>query len=264
MRSRAAIHVESIDGRNRLTELRSDPPLTVRATPDLGRPEVASVHLVGSSAAPLGGDDLHLAVTVGPRAVLEVGSVAAALAQPDPAGRQSRLVIEVVVGGGGSLHWRGQPTVAVRGCNHRTDTSVRLAAGASLAWREELVIGRHEEAPGSVAQSMVVDLDDHGPLLRTQVALGPGWPGSLGGGGAGAGTRSVGTVLVAGPAAGATAERWASLPAIGDRPGGQVRSAIMLLDGPGVLLQAVSSSAGALSTFLDAASAVISPDAPRP
>lgn len=249
MRARASIHVEFVDGRNRLTALRSDPPLTVRATPDGSRPEVASVHLVGSSAAPLGGDDLHLGVTVGPGAVLEVATVAAALAQPDPAGRRSYLVVDVEVGGAGSLHWRGQPTVAVRGCDHHTVTTVRLGPDASLVWREELVLGRHEEVSGSVAQSMAIDLDGHGPLLRTQIALGPAWPGSLGEGGAGTGTRSVGTVLVAGPSAGGAAERWASLAIV--RDAGRVRSAVMALDGPGVLLQAVSPSAGAVSAFLD-------------
>lgn len=256
MRACAVIHVEQVGGANRLTEMRSDPPLTVRTTAGHRRADAAGVHLVGSGAAPLGGDDLHLKVRVGAGAAIEIGSVAAALAQPDPAGRASRLAVDVDVAAGGWLCWRGQPMVAVRGCTHHTVTSVRLARDATLEWREELVLGRHGEVPGSVAQSTAVDLAGHGPLLRTQVALGPAWPGSLGGGGAGADTRSVGTLLVAGPSTGAATERWGSL--VHRHRAGTVRAAVLPLDGPGVLLQAVSRSAGAVSRFLDLASEEIS------
>jgi len=255
LEARAAIRVDRTGGRTRLLEMRSDPPLTVRSTPDPSRPDVACVHLVGSGAAPLGGDDLHLDVEVGDGAALEVGSVAASLAQPDAARRGSTLTISASIGSGAALTWSGQPTVAVKGGSHHTLTTVRLGAGASLVWRDQLVSGRHEEQPGSVAQTTVVDVVGVGPLYRSTLALGPAWPGSSGPGGSGAGTRSVGSVLVADVDPDRAAERWARLITSGaDSP---VRAAVMPLDGAGVVLQAVSPLAGALSTFLDHALAAL-------
>lgn len=256
MHAHASVRVESVGGRPRLIELRSAPPLTVRPTPDPARPGLACVHVVGTSAAPLGGDELRLSVRVGPGAALEIGAVAAALAQPDPHGRRSALLVDVEIGEGGTLSWLGQPMIAVRGCLHRTRTVLRLADEASVLWRDELVLGRHAEGSGSVAQSLSVEVGRR-PLLRTEVALGPAWPGSLGPGGAGCGSRSVGTVLVAGRAAQGADERWASRPDLCSAPA--VRSAVMPLDGPGVLLQAVSWSPGSVSSLLDAAVTAVSP-----
>ena len=79
MEAHAAIRVDRTGGRPRLVELRSDPPLTVRSTPDPSRPDVACVHLIGSGAGPLGGDELHLDIEVGDGAELKVGAVAASM-----------------------------------------------------------------------------------------------------------------------------------------------------------------------------------------
>jgi urease accessory protein len=257
--ARAAIRVDRSGGVTRLVELRSDPPLTVRSTPDPTRPGDACVHLVGSGAAPLGGDQLHLDVEVGEGASLRVGAVAAALAQPDPAGRGSRSTVDVRVGRDACLMWTGQPIVAVRGCSHHTVTNVLLAPGSSLVWREQLVTGRHDERTGSVAQTLSVDVEVEGggsmPLLRSSMALGPAWPGSLGPGGVGSGNRSVGTVLVAGAGAGAASEAWGAL--VASTAGSAVRPAVLPLDGAGVLRQAVSPEAGAVVSFLDAATDVV-------
>jgi urease accessory protein len=171
--------------------LRSEPPLTFRPTAE------GTAHLVGTAAGPLGGDDLRLDVVVGAGATVRLRGVAASLAQPGPRGDPSHLVTDVEVAEGGDLDWSPEPTVLVRGCDHRTDTTIRLAACARLAWREVVVLGRHAEAPGSIRQRLVVDVAGR-PLLRHELAVGPRWPGSLGPAGIGD-ARAVGTLLVVGP-----------------------------------------------------------------
>lgn len=182
--------VERSGDRSRCTELRSDPPLTLRET-------ATGLHLVASSAGPLGGDELGLSVRVGAGAHLDLRSVAASMAHPSPRGETSHLGVEIDVAEGGSLRWTPQPTILVRACDHRATTRVRLATGAVLVWRDEVVLGRREEPSGSLLQRLLVD-GPSGPLLRNDLAVGPRWPGSLGPAGVGADARAVGTVLLVG------------------------------------------------------------------
>src|SRR5690606_20917682 len=123
------------------------------------------------------------------------------------------------------LRWLPEPTIVVRGSDHRARTSIALAAGAELVWREVVVLGRHAEAAGSLLQRLRVDRAGR-PLLRTDLAAGPRWPGSLGPGGVGP-AGAVATALVVGP----SADR---LPRPGDRaaavpPGDGVRAAVLPL-----------------------------------
>ncbi len=78
------------DGGTRITVLRSDGPLALRATP-------AGVYLVGAAAGPVGGDDLGLEIDVGPGTTLLLRSAAAALLLPGPRGDASRLRIRARV-----------------------------------------------------------------------------------------------------------------------------------------------------------------------
>jgi urease accessory protein len=173
VRASARLRAELVGGRTRCTTLRSAPPLTFRETPE-------GLFLVGTAAGPLGGDELELVVDVGPGATLTVRSVAAQLAQPGPrAGAPSSLRVEVTVAAGAELAWLPEPTVAVRGCHHRVTTVIRCAAGARLVWRDEVVLGRHREASGSILQRLRVDRAGR-PLLRHDLALGPDWPSSAG------------------------------------------------------------------------------------
>lgn len=248
MIARASLVVTArADGTSRCTEIRSDPPLTLRET-------ATGVHLVASGAGPVGGDDLALSVRVEAGAELDLRSVAASMVHPGPTGLSSHLAIDVEVGAGASLRWTPQPSILVHGCDHHVTTHVRLAEGASLVWREEAVLGRHDEPTGSVLQRMRVD-GPGGPLLRTDLALGPRWPGSLGPGGVGAAAGAVGTVLVAGGedvdrlADGDLPEvagvRWAASPLGGApvAPGGAGPDA--------VLITAVACRAGALTDAFD-------------
>ena len=192
MRARAVIVADRSGSGTRLSTLRSDPPVALR-------PAGGTVYLAASAAGPIGGDTVHLDVTVGAGADLEVRAVAASIALPGPCPGSSAAMTSACVGGGAELRWLVEPTVLVRGCDHRVDTRVDLAAGASLVWREEVVLGRSGEAAGSVLQRLRIDRSGR-PLVRTAHALGPRWPGSAGPAGTG-GHRAVGTLTIVGSAA---------------------------------------------------------------
>lgn len=202
------------DGTTRLTTLAGEAPLLLRRTgptraqpgaaADIGSlvdpagPPPAQVHLVGGSAGPLGGDELRCSVDLGPGARLEVRSVAASVALPGPNGRESSLEILTRIGEGAALSWSPQPLIAARGARHRTVARVELAADARLVWRDEVVLGRSGEEPGSVSSRLRVVRDGR-VLLDREIAMGPRHPGSLGPAGSG-GHRALGAVLIVEPA----------------------------------------------------------------
>jgi urease accessory protein len=172
MRASARIVAES-DGRGgiRLAVLRCESPLLLRRTGPV------TVHLVGGAAGPLRGDDLRLAIEVGPGARLDLQSVAAALALPGrPGAAPSRLEITATVGPGGCLRWRPQPLIAAAGCDHRAVTEIEVAEGGRLLWRDELVCGRHGEDSGDVRSDITVRYGGR-TLYRHDLAVGPAAPG---------------------------------------------------------------------------------------
>jgi len=225
MRARARIVVEADRrGGTRASVLRSESPLLLHRTgPPAGTG--LTVHLVGGAAGPLRGDDLKLDVEVGPGAWLDVRSVAASLALPGPAGRPpSRISLCVTVAEGATLRWMPEPLIAAAGCHHITSTEVRMAAGAALVWRDELVCGRHGEDPGDASTDITVR-HAGATLYRHEFAVGPAAPGWCGAAVLGE-RRAVGSLVVVGadPPPAATA---------GDD------SAIMPLAGPGYVAMAV-------------------------
>ena len=192
MRAHASVRAEWIDGRTRLVELRSDPPLVLRSTP-------AGVYLVGGAAGPLGGDDLTLDVVVAAGASLRVCSAAATLAQPGATGAASRTTLRFCVGEGASLHWRPEPLVSVRGSDHQIDAAFELSTHAQLCLVDEVVLGRFGEPPGRLRVRCRVERAGV-PLLAHDLDLGPGaaaWDGASIIGGA----RAVIRMLVVGPRA---------------------------------------------------------------
>ena len=236
VRSRAVVQARWEEGATRLTTLRSDPPVTLRAT-------ASAVYLAASAAGPLGGDAVDVEVDVGGGAAIDVRTVAATLVLPGPTGLPSTSDYSISVGRGGLLRWLPEPTVAVRGCDHRAVTRIDLAAGAGLVWREELVLGRHSEEGGSVLQRLEIDRVG-APLLRTEHALGPRWPGSTGPAGS-AGHRAVGILVVVGPPAvvvGPVAV-----------PGAGAHNACAELASDAVVVWGVASTATALRSMLDRA-----------
>lgn len=267
------------DGTTRLTTLAGEAPLLLRRTTrrddgsaagagtgflgapgrdllnglrgDGATPVPAQVCLAGGPAGPLGGDALRCSVDLGPGARLEVHGVAASIALPGPNGRESSLEIHARIGEGGALLWSPQPLIAARGARHRTFAKVELAADARLVWRDELILGRDGEEPGSVSTRLRV-MRAGRVLLDREVAMGPRHPGSLGPAGSG-GHRALGTVLIVDPA-------WEQEPlaqcafagiAAQDDPG--VAVATMRLSGPAVLISAAASDGAALSRLLDRA-----------
>jgi urease accessory protein len=178
MRARARVVAEA-DGRGgtRLARLRGETPLVLRRTGLHGGR--ATVHIVGGAAGPLGGDDLHLEIEVGPDATLCLRTVAASIALPASSGAFSRAVVTATVAVGGSLYWLPEQLVAAAGCRHSTLACVELERGASLLWREELICGRHGEQPGQATVTTSVRYAGRA-LLRQSLAIGPGADGWAG------------------------------------------------------------------------------------
>jgi urease accessory protein len=162
--SRAAVAAErGPDGRTRVTRLRSDGPLAPRESG-------GAVYLVGAGAGPLGGDDLELAVDVGPGACLTVRSAAASLVLPGRRNHPSRLAVRARVGAGARLVFEPEPAIAAAGCDHRALAEVSLERGATLVWREEIVLGRYGERPGRYMSRFDVTYDRL-PLLRHELRV---------------------------------------------------------------------------------------------
>jgi urease accessory protein len=208
MKARARI-VARPDG---VVVLRSEPPLALRETPD-------AVFLVGTAAGPIGGDDVLLEIEVCAGAELTIRSAAASVALPGPTGAPSRFTVRARVEG--TLRWLPEPGIAARGCNHINDVRLQVARGGVVTWREEVVLGRDGEEPGSWTTRLSADFADQ-PLLRQTLEIGAeGWDGPAVAGEAGA----IGSILVVGePLQGARAdEGYASMPLAG---GGVLVSAV--------------------------------------
>ena len=212
MQAEAEVEVECRAGRTVCTHLRSDPPLTLRRT------EEGVVHLVGSSAGPLGGDDLRLRIRVGDGASLVLRSVAASIVLPGAAPGPSRARLDAEVGAGAHLVVQLEPQILVDRADHEVTTAIRLDRGATLRWREETILGRHEREAASLLQRVRIDREGR-PVLRTDLAVGPRWPDSTGPAGTG-GARCIVTVVEVGgelpPAVTGSAGARAAVLALGD------------------------------------------------
>lgn len=233
-RARVVAEADS-DGVTRLTHLRSEAPLALRNTP-------GALYLVGAAAGPLGGDELELRITVKRGARLQIRSSAATMALPGPAGAFSRMILEAEVEPDALLRWLPEPTIAAAGCRHRTRAALVMATGSTIAWREELIMGRHDEAAGTIESRIDLTLGGH-PLLRTELLLGPEHPGWDGPAGIG-GSRAVGSMLYCAPHlgdAGIEAGRLGSC------------CTMMPLAGPAVYVSALARDATALRYDLDRA-----------
>ncbi|HET9518654.1 MAG TPA: urease accessory protein UreD, partial [Actinoplanes sp.] len=197
------------------------------------------------AAGPLGGDDLRLDVEVGPGAQLSVRSVAASIALPGPGGAASRMHVRATVAAGAVLHWQPEPLIAAAGCNHDVFTEVLVAAGGAVAWRDDVVCGRHAEPPGDVRINTVIEYAGRA-LHRHELHLGPGAPGWAGAAVLG-GARALGTVVIINPdwVDGGPPPAW--VPA--------ADAAVMPLTGPAVLATAVAPDSRAVAAALDPLSA---------
>jgi hypothetical protein len=100
--------------------------------------------------------------------------VSAAVARRGPTGTAgpSTMSMAVRIGPGGSLVWSPEPGVAAVGAHHLTDTRVRLATTARLAWRDEWTLGRYGEEPGTWRSRIRITVAGR-PLLASDLATGP-------------------------------------------------------------------------------------------
>jgi urease accessory protein len=147
-------------GRTVLPGLRSDGALAARVT----GPGV--VHLVGTAAGPLGGDDVEIRVIVRAGAHLTLRGAAATLALPGRTGAPAEWRVELLVEDGATLVQALPPLVVCRGALLRTQTRLCLAGTAAADLTELVVLGRHAEEGGTWTGRLVADRDDL-PVLRT-------------------------------------------------------------------------------------------------
>lgn len=222
-------------GPYRLIRMASAAPVAWRATPD-------GVYMVGAAASPVADDQVAVDVEVRSGAALVVRSTAATVAWGS---RGSCQLVTAKVDPGGALDWRPEPLIATAGCDHRQKATIAMGSGARLLWAEQLVLGRHGEAPGSLQTSLSAAVDGR-PLLRHSLEVGPralAWSSASVLGAA----RAVGLLLAAGPEAQGTRAHgpgWAVMP----------------LDGPGAVGLAVAGDARELQVVMDRMRAVLSPD----
>ncbi|WP_330229920.1 urease accessory protein UreD [Nocardia sp. NBC_00508] len=134
-----------------------------------------TIHLIGTAATPLGGDELDIVVVVAPGAELTVRSVAATLALPGPTTPLSFARWHLEVGSGAALDFDPEPMIVAGSARHHTVTTIRLASDARLRMRERVQIGRTGEDSGEWRGDLVADVGAI-PLLRHRLALGAGTP----------------------------------------------------------------------------------------
>jgi urease accessory protein len=182
----------------RLAELACQPPLTLRQVtePDAA---ICALCLVNTAAGPVAGDDLILELEVADSASATLQAAGAQIAQ-GRAGRQGSAVsFQATVGAGGRLRADPGALIIRPGGRVAARVDLRLAADATVDWRELIVLQRGEELDGAApAVTLRWDVTRAGaPVLRQLVDLTDPrwlrWPGMI------AGRRVLASALLAGP-----------------------------------------------------------------
>ncbi|MEV0683104.1 urease accessory protein UreD [Nocardia sp. NPDC050378] len=132
-----------------------------------------TVHLIGTAATPLGGDELDVRVVVLPGARLVVRSVAATIALPSTTSPVSSARWHFEVGAEAELDFDPEPTIVAGGAHHHAVTTVVLGPGARLRLRERIQLGRSGEDGGGWRGDLIADVGEL-PLLRHRLELGAG------------------------------------------------------------------------------------------
>lgn len=226
--------------REGLPVLESDGPLALRRTRATG-PYTSRVTVVGAMSAPLGGDELAIEAEVRHGARLAVDSAAATIALPGRAPEPARYDVRLTVGEDAELRWLPEQLISAYGSDLRMRTRVELAATARLVLREEQILGRYGEQPGTLVTRLTVHRDGR-PLLDQELGYGPGAPGGWDGPAVLAGHRAVGQLLVVDPA---FEEKPAAARLLGDT------AVLTPLAGPAFLVTAVAPDARQLRCVLD-------------
>jgi urease accessory protein len=149
VKSRLAIRFERTpgDGRTRMRLVQQEmPQRVVRAF--AGADDMAVTHLHNVSGGVLGGDQLQLAIDVGPCAQAQVTTTGATRVyrhRPGPDASQQTILR---VAQGGLLEYLPDPLIPFAGARYRQQVSIELASGAGLFYWEMVAPGR--EAAGEV------------------------------------------------------------------------------------------------------------------
>lgn len=132
--------------------------------------DVVHACVVPTQAGPLAGDHDRVRILVGRGSTLVVGPVSATVALPGEA--LTRLELDVEVGLGGRLVLEDAPLIVAAGADVERTVSVRLGAGAVVALRDTVVLGRTGE-PGGRLRSVVRVIDEQGVVLHDALHLDP-------------------------------------------------------------------------------------------
>ncbi|MDH2390718.1 urease accessory protein UreD [Streptomyces sp. HNM0663] len=225
--------------RGGLPVLRGEGPLALRRTRASG--PYTRVTVVGAMSAPLGGDRLAIEAEVRDGARLTVDSAAATLALPGRTPLPARYEVGLTVGEDAELRWLPEQLISAAGSDLRMHTRVELAATARLVLREEQILGRYGEEPGTLATRLAVRRAGR-PLLDQELSYGPGAPDGWDGPAVLGGLRAAGQLLVVDPA---MEEKPAEPRLLGE-------SAVLTpLAGPGLLVTAAAPDARGLRRVLD-------------
>lgn len=234
-----------------LPVLAGEGPLALRRTRAPGGRHRVTV--VGAMSAPLGGDRLAVEAEVRDGARLTVDAAAATIALPGRTGEPAHYDVRLGVGPGGELHWLPEQLISARGSDLRMRTRVELAPDARLVLREEQILGRHGEDPGTLTTRLTVHRAGR-PLLDQELAYGPGAPGGWNGSAVLGGHRAVGQLLVVDPE---LAENPLPARMLGE-------SAVLTpLAGPAFLVTALAPDARLLRRVLDEVRTAQRDSAPR-
>jgi urease accessory protein len=171
VRASAYATVAGGDGDVWLTDVRSEPPLTLRRSG--GR-----LLVVGSAAGPVGGDVLDLHLDVAPGARISIGTVAATIVWPGPLGQRSSTTLTIDVGVDAHVDWHPCPTISVAASDHRMETIVRLSEGATCRIVEELGLGRGDEPSGRLDATVRIERGND-CVVHHRECFGAGTPGWL-------------------------------------------------------------------------------------
>ena len=164
-----------------LGELACAPPLTLRQVYS-DAPDRCELRLVGTAAGPLAGDDLSLSLQLRPGARVTLRATGASLSQGRGRGRgwghenlgddaeSAVLSIRADLAEGADLVADPGALVVCAGSRVNVRLELALDRGASVEWRELIVLGRTGEPPGQATLSWDVTRLGR-PVLRQFVDL---------------------------------------------------------------------------------------------
>jgi len=134
------------------------------------------VCLVGAGAHPIGDDCLFIEVDVGKNTNLAVGSTGATIARAGARRATSTTNLVAQVGDHATLRWLVEPGIAVAGASHVAQATIQMSASACLLWRDEVVLGRFAEPPGTWISEIRVERMGRA-VVTSRLGLGPEAPG---------------------------------------------------------------------------------------